>query len=169
MSEAPLRCPTCAVRYEADQRFCPDCSMPLVPADGPAEEPAGDSTRERARKIRPEYTRGDVVRVAASRNQSEAEMIQFLLLDEGVPSVLRRSAGFDVPEFLASGPRDVMVPASGAGAARALLVEAGLTPPLKPRGAPHARGGHAARLALAVSGGGLAAALLAWALLRLPL
>lgn len=168
MSEAPLRCPTCSVRFDADERFCPECRMPLVPANGPAEEPAGDSIRERARKIRPEYAQGDVVRVAASRNQPEAEMIQFLLLDEGVPSVLRRSAGFDVPEFLASGPRDVMVPASGAGVARALLVEAGLTPPLGPRGASDARGGHTARLAIAVSGGGLAAALVAWALLRLP-
>ena len=27
--------------------------------------------------------------------------------------MLRRSAGFDVPDFLAAGPRDVMVPISG--------------------------------------------------------
>lgn len=169
MSAPTLRCPACAVRYATEERFCSDCMMPLVPADGPLEEPTGSSLRERARKIRPEYARGDVVRVAASRNQPEAEMIQFLLLDEGVPSILRRSAGFDVPEFLASGPRDVMVPASGAGAARALLVEAGLVPPPRPRGSSDARGRHASRLALAVAGGGLVAALLAWGLLRVPL
>ena len=35
--------------------------------------------------------------------------------------MLRRSRGFDVPDFLAAGPRDVLVPASGAQAAREAL------------------------------------------------
>ena len=39
---------------------------------------------------------------------------------------LRRSAGFDVPDFLAAGPRDVMVPQSGVQAAREILLEAEL-------------------------------------------
>ena len=30
----------------------------------------------------------------------------------------KRSGGFDVPDFLAAGPRDVLVPRSGAEAAR---------------------------------------------------
>ena len=34
-----------------------------------------------------------------------------MLLEEGIPSLLRRSGGFDVPDFLAAGPRDVLVPA----------------------------------------------------------
>jgi hypothetical protein len=80
-----------------------------------------------------------------------------------VPSVLRRSAGFDVPDFLAAGPRDVLVPDGGAGAARELLGAAGLG------GGPAAaspRGwAHPARLLAAVTGGALAAAGLAWALL----
>jgi len=61
-----------------------------------------------------------------ARNQSEAELIQGLLLEEGVPSMLRRSRGFDVPDMLAAGPRDVMVPASGAAAARDVLLQAEL-------------------------------------------
>ena len=61
------------------------------------------------------------MRVAGGRNQPEAEFIQGLLLEEGVPSVLRRTAGFDVPDFLAAGPRDVMVPEAGAETAIALL------------------------------------------------
>ena len=61
------------------------------------------------------------MRVAGGRNQPEAEFIQGILLEEGVPSVLRRTAGFDVPDFLAAGPRDVMVPEAGAEAARSLL------------------------------------------------
>jgi hypothetical protein len=35
--------------------------------------------------------------------------------------MLRRSAGFDVAEGLAAGPRDVLVPESGAEAAREAL------------------------------------------------
>ena len=35
--------------------------------------------------------------------------------------MLRRSGGFDVPDFLAAGPRDVLVPESGAEAAREAL------------------------------------------------
>ena len=69
------------------------------------------------------------MRVAGGRNQAEAELIQGMLLEEGVPSILRRSAGFDVPDFLAAGPRDVMVPESGAELARELLNGAGLAPP----------------------------------------
>ena len=48
-----------------------------------------------------------------------------LLLDQGVPSTLRRSAGFDVPDFLAAGPRDVLVPESGLEPAREVLLAGG--------------------------------------------
>jgi hypothetical protein len=61
--------------------------------------------------------------VAGARNQAEAEFIQGLLLEEGVPSMLRRSAGFDVPDFLAAGPRDILVPETAAAAAREVLLE----------------------------------------------
>ncbi len=64
------------------------------------------------------------MRVAGAPNQAEAEFIQSLLLEEGVPSVLRRSAGFDVPDFLAAGPRDVLVPESGVPTAREVLLQA---------------------------------------------
>jgi hypothetical protein len=43
-----------------------------------------------------------------------------------VPSLLQRTRGFDVPDMLAAGPRDVMVPASGAPTAREVLLEAEL-------------------------------------------
>ena len=61
------------------------------------------------------------VRVAVAGNLAEAELMQNILLEEGIPSMLRRSGGFDVPDFLAAGPRDLLVPASGAEAARELL------------------------------------------------
>jgi len=120
----PLACPSCARSYPLDVRFCPNCKMPLVyagalGADQPITEP-----HERARKIKPQFAEGELVRVAGARNQAEAEFIQGLLLEEGVPSILRRTRGFDVPDFLAAGPRDVMVPAAGARTAREVLLEA---------------------------------------------
>ncbi len=40
--------------------------------------------------------------------------------------MLRRTRGFDVPDMLAAGPRDVLVPVSGAAAAREVLLQADL-------------------------------------------
>ena len=62
-----------------------------------------------------------LVKVAHAQHQSEAEFIEGLLLEEGIPSMVRRSAGFDAAEMLAAGPRDVLVPESGAQAAREAL------------------------------------------------
>jgi len=36
-------------------------------------------------------------------------MIQGLLSAHGIPSMLKRTPGFDVPDFLAAGPRQVFV------------------------------------------------------------
>jgi hypothetical protein len=90
----------------------------------------GDALRQRARKIRPQYSDGPLVRVARARHQAEAEMIENLLLEEGIPALSRRSGGFDVPDFLAAGPRDILVPAAGAEIARELLTVPAPTAPL---------------------------------------
>jgi len=66
---------------------------------------------------------GDLVKVAFARNQAEAEMLQGLLGEVGIPSVLKRSFGFDNPDFLSSGPRDVMVNAGDAQRAKSVLAE----------------------------------------------
>jgi Putative prokaryotic signal transducing protein len=66
---------------------------------------------------------GKLVKVAYARNQVEAEMLQGLLAEAGIPSVLKRSFGFDNPDFLASGPRDVMVNQGTAKRAREVLAE----------------------------------------------
>jgi hypothetical protein len=121
MSE-PLVCPSCAEPHPLDERFCRFCDMPLVYGGTVAEEPVSPR-HERARKIDPRYTEGDLVRAAGAMNQAEAEFVQGLLLEEGIPSTLRRTRGFDVPDMLAAGPRDVMVPASGREAARDVLLE----------------------------------------------
>jgi hypothetical protein len=79
---------------------------------------------ERLRKIKPQYTEGELVRVAVARNQAEAEFLQGMLLEEGVPSTVRRARGFDVPDMLAAGPRELLVAASGWATAREVLLEA---------------------------------------------
>jgi len=119
VSERPLVCPDCGRTYARSERFCDQCAMPLVHVPGP-ERDAGER-RRRARKIKPQYTEGRLVKVARAENQPEAELIAVLLLEEGIPSMQRRSGGFDVPDFLAAGPRDILVPESGAEAAREAL------------------------------------------------
>lgn len=165
----PLACPSCALRHSLDERFCSSCGMPLtyVGAD-PEQQPLSDA-HMRARKIDPRYTEGELVRVAGGRHQAEAEMIQGMLLEEGVPSILKRSPGFDVPDFLAAGPRDVMVSRGGWEAAREVLLEADIVspqPPAQPDDPARERA-HALRLTAVIAGGAGLASLAAWALAEL--
>lgn len=118
----PLVCPMCGEVFGDEERFCPRCGVPLVRADaGEAQDDRPSRLRERVRKVKPQYAEGALVRVARAQHQAEAELIQNLLLEEGIPSMTKRSGGFDVPDFIAAGPRDVLVPSSGAEAARDLL------------------------------------------------
>ena len=120
MASLPLECPGCGTGGAADERFCPRCGSPLVIA-GATLPVEADPARERARLIHPPYAEGPLVKVARASNQPEAELLQALLLDAGVPSLARRSGGFDVPDFLAAGPRDLLVPEGGADVAREVL------------------------------------------------
>jgi hypothetical protein len=122
-------CPSCGAPFAPDERFCPSCKIPLVHGPQDATGESVSDRRARARKIKPQLSEGALVRVAGARNQAEGEFIQGLLLEEGVPSMLRRSAGFDVPDFLAAGPRDVLVPQTGVSTAREVLLQAELIDP----------------------------------------
>jgi phage major head subunit gpT-like protein len=119
-SGGPLSCPRCAETFPLSERFCSNCGMPLVYSGRKAEQPITE-THERARKVRPQYARGEPVKVGFARNQAEAEMVQGMLLEEGIPSMTKRTRGFDVPDYLAGGPRDILVPQTGAEAARRVL------------------------------------------------
>ena len=99
--------------------------MPLAYVGQGELQPITDA-HERARKVKPQYTRGELVKVAGGRNLAEAELIQGILLEEGIPSLQKRTRGFDVPDFLAAGPRDIFVPESAAADARELLTGAEL-------------------------------------------
>lgn len=125
----PVVCPSCATPHPAQERFCRDCGLPLVDARLSRDGDLAVSERhERARKIKPQLSEGPLVKVVSASHQAEAELIQGLLLEEGVPSMVRRSAGVDVPDLLAAGRRDVMVPRSGAEVAREVLMQAELVP-----------------------------------------
>ena len=92
-----------------------------------------------------------LVLVAGARNQPEAELIQGILKQEGIPSLERRTRGFDVPDMLAAGPRDVLVPADQAQFARELLKQSDIEPaPDTPT-----RDGSEPRTVLLVVGAGL--------------
>jgi len=51
-------------------------------------------------------------KVAVAPNETDALLMDGVLKDAGIPSLIQRAAGFDVPDFLAAGPRDVLVPGS---------------------------------------------------------
>ena len=70
------------------------------------------------RRARPEPVRW--VQVAFARHQPEAEMLAGLLAELEIPCVVRRTT-IDVPDMLAGGPRELLVPADRELEARALL------------------------------------------------
>jgi hypothetical protein len=115
--EQPLVCPGCAREHPPSERFCGVCGMPLVHRAGGAEQPVSERQRK-ARKIKPQYAEGDLVQVARAENLAQAEFIAGLLLEEGIPSMLRGSISGYTPMV---DPRDVLVPESGAEAAREAL------------------------------------------------
>lgn len=116
MTEGELVCPSCARPHPSSERFCEECGMPLVHPQG-GELDASERQR-RARKIKPQYAEGQLVKVADARDQAQADFIANLLLEEGIPCVLQNLIGGYSPMI---GRRDVMVPESGAQAAREAL------------------------------------------------
>ena len=164
MTAEPLVCPTCGTTHPLDLRFCPSCGMPLTYAGVTGVDAPVTDRHERARKVKPQYTEGELVRVTGARQQAEAEFIQALLLEEGVPSMLQRTRGFDVPDMLAAGPRDVMVAESAARVARDALFAEGIAPAPALAGFDRAQ---TLRIAAAVVVGSALAALIAWALIQL--
>jgi hypothetical protein len=95
--------------------------------------------RRRPREPRPEQVTW--VKVAFARHQPEAEMLANLLAELDIPVLVRRTT-MDVPDMLAGGPRELLVPSDRALEARALI------DPMEPidaeadagRGAPESTG-----------------------------
>ena len=93
----------------------------------------------------------DLVKVAYTQDESEAELVQGLLRSAGVESVVNRAPGFDNPEFGAAGPRHVLVAASDVAVAREVLpqVEPG-DPEPEPESASRSSANWGLRLRVAV-------------------
>ena len=61
------------------------------------------------------------MKVAAAPDESSTLLMEGLLKDADIPSLIQRAPGFDAPDFLSAGPRDVLVPASSWGEAKQIL------------------------------------------------
>ena len=61
------------------------------------------------------------VKVGAAPDESVALLMDGVLKEAGIPSLIQRAAGFDAPDFLSAGPRDVLVPAPLVEEARQVL------------------------------------------------
>ena len=61
------------------------------------------------------------MKVAVASNETSALMMEGVLEDAGIPSLTQRARGFDAPDFLSAGPRDVLVPDSLLGEAKQIL------------------------------------------------
>ncbi len=77
-------------------------------------------------------TDNELVKVAYANDEPEAALVQGLLQNAGVGSVIRRAPGFDVPDFIAAGPRDVLVAAADVPVARDVLREVDPSEPEPP-------------------------------------
>lgn len=51
-----------------------------------------------------------MVRVHVARHQPELELLVSMLRAADIPCRAQRTPGFDVPDLLAAGPRDILVP-----------------------------------------------------------
>ncbi len=116
MEGEPIVCPSCARAHPPSERFCAACGMPLVHAAGVEQQTS--ERRRRARKIKPQYAEGPLVRVARVASQPEAEFIAGLLLEEGIPCLVRNAIG---GYSAVIGEHDVLVAESGAEVAREAL------------------------------------------------
>ena len=61
------------------------------------------------------------MKVAVASNETSALMMEGVLKNAGIPSLIQRARGFDAPDFLAAGPRDVLVPGALVEEARQVL------------------------------------------------
>ena len=63
----------------------------------------------------------ELVRLTGAGTLPEAEMIQDLLSQEGIDVLVQRTPGFDLPQYLAGGPRELFVRRDQLDAARAIV------------------------------------------------
>ena len=113
---APLVCPALRARARrSSERFCPRLRHAAgVRRRRGVDEPvdrARTSARARSSRSTP---RASWCASPARATRPRPSSSRGCCSRRACPSLTRRSRGFDVPDFLAAGPRDVLVPAVGA-------------------------------------------------------
>ncbi len=61
------------------------------------------------------------MKVAAAPDETNALLMDGVLKNAGIPSLIQRAPGFDAPDFLSAGPRDLLVPDSFVDEAKQIL------------------------------------------------
>lgn len=61
------------------------------------------------------------IKIGSAPNETVALMMEGILRNADIPVLIRRPAGFDVPDFLSGGPRELLVPEDALPEARELL------------------------------------------------
>ena len=59
---ATLVCPVCERRHEPEKRFCDSCGTPLTYLGADVVQGPVSASHERARKVDPRFTEGELVR-----------------------------------------------------------------------------------------------------------
>lgn len=61
--------------------------------------------------------------MALASNQTEADLIQAILKEEGIPSITRKPNGTFLTDLFGIGPRNILVPAAAEEKAKEILAE----------------------------------------------
>src|SRR6185503_18708474 len=106
---------------DAAARDPPRRDGPRNSHDHRRDRPEQLTMREPDPRLKPEYARGDLVAVTTVPNQAEAEMVRDMLLNEGIPAMVRLGRLFDPRNLPAVTAHEVVVRASGYEAAHQLV------------------------------------------------
>ena len=63
------------------------------------------------------------VQVAFANNRTEADLVQAILREEGIPSITRKPNGTFLTDLFGIGARDILVPAAAEDKSRELLAD----------------------------------------------
>ena len=119
-----LFCPVCGASYPADERFCATCKLPLVYSDHVREvgDVSATATSAPARSSRSSPRAswcGSPARATRPRPSSSRACCS----RRAFPACCAAAPASTCPDFLAAGPRDVLVPETAVATAREVLLE----------------------------------------------
>jgi len=123
-----LVCPGCGASRPAAELFCPDCRLPLV-YDPDQAVPVKLSERRSGLEDQAAAVGGRAGQGRVGSQSGRGRVHPGPAARGGSPEHAPPQCRFDVPDFLAAGPRDVLVARSGESTARQVLLEAEIVKP----------------------------------------